>query len=176
MDTKKTIIRKQVYERISKMPVNVRNEKSEKIVSKLLSLISGKKVILLYHSLPDEVNVNALLDAKQTVLLPVVVNGADLELRVYEGASSLKTGAYNILEPVGRIWPSERYNEIDLVVVPGRAFDLVGHRLGRGKGYYDRLLPQLANAHIVGVCFDCQLFDVIPTDKNDVAMHEVIAL
>jgi 5-formyltetrahydrofolate cyclo-ligase len=59
--------------------------------------------------------------------------------------------------------------------VPGVAFTPDGRRLGHGRGYYDRLLPQLTRAYRLGLCFPFQLLDDLPTDENDVKMEEVIA-
>ena len=92
-------------------------------------------------------------------------------LRRYEGPDSLREGAYGILEPVGELFND--YSSIDLVIVPGMAFDHAGHRLGRGKGYYDRLLPQLTKAYKIGLCFDFQMTDNVPHDEKDVVMEEV---
>lgn len=133
--------------------------------------------VLLYYPLPDEVDVRPLLQmglqAGHRVLLPVVV-GDDLELRLYEGEDSLRAGAYNIMEPVGPFFPQEMYDRIQLAIVPGMAFDATGHRLGRGKGYYDRLLPRLTQAYKVGVCYPFQFVADIPSEEHDVAMNEVV--
>lgn len=133
--------------------------------------------VLLYHALPDEPDLQTLLDeglrAGKTVLLPVVV-GDDLELRHYEGADSLREGAFHILEPQGQLFPPSRYDEIELALVPGMAFDRDGHRLGRGRGYYDRLLPRLSRAHLLGICFPFQLLDEIPSEPHDMPVHQVL--
>lgn len=133
--------------------------------------------VLLYYPLPDEVDVRPLLQmalqAGHRVLLPVVV-GDDLELRLYQGEDSLRAGAYNIMEPVGPLFPPEAYGQIELAIVPGMAFDAAGHRLGRGKGYYDRLLPRLASAYKVGVCYPFQFIADVPSEEHDVAMNEVV--
>ena len=63
---------------------------------------------------------------------------------------------------------------ITLVLVPGRAFDAQGNRMGRGRGFYDRLLPQLPHALKAGVCFDCQKLPSVPVDENDIKMDFVI--
>lgn len=78
------------------------------------------------------------MECEKQILLPVVT-GDDLELRVYTGPGDLATGAYGIEEPTGALFTD--YDAIDFIVVPGVAFDRNGNRLGRGKGYYDRLLP-----------------------------------
>lgn len=109
------------------------------------------------------------------VLLPVV-DGSDLVLKCYERPASLREGAFHIMEPIGEPFPVSRYAEIDLAVIPGMAFDRAGHRLGRGKGYYDRLLPRLPKAYKLGVCFPFQLLDSIPCEEHDVVMDDVVAL
>lgn len=133
--------------------------------------------ILLYYPLADEVDVRPLIhmayQAGHRVLLPVVA-GKELELRLYEGEESLREGAYNIMEPVGSLFPQEEYDQIELAIIPGMAFDAMGHRLGRGKGYYDRLLPQLTAAYKIGVCYPFQFVSDVPSEEHDVRMNEVI--
>ena len=64
--------------------------------------------------------------------------------------------------------------EIDLIIVPGMAFDNSGHRLGRGKGFYDRFLAQHPDVYTIGLCFDFQYFDKIPSESFDKKVDEVI--
>ena len=75
------------------------------------------------------------------------------------------------MEPTGE--PFTDYEQIDIVLVPGMAFDAAGHRLGRGRGYYDRFLIQTA-CRKIGVCFPFQRVAEVPTDDHDVMMDEVI--
>ena len=143
------------------------------------SLWQSAGTVLLYHALPDEPDLQSLLDkglmqGKQ-VLLPVV-EGDDLVLRRYTGKDSLCEGAFHILEPNGEDFPVSCYGEVGLVIVPGMAFDIDGHRLGRGRGYYDRLLPRLRCAYKLGVCFPFQLLDAIPYEPHDIKMDEVVRL
>lgn len=95
----------------------------------------------------------------------------------YKGADSLRTGAYGILEPISGDRESSESRtleeEIELIVVPGVAFDRRLNRLGRGKGYYDRLLSTL-QARKVGICFDFQLKDAIPTEPFDRKMDAIL--
>lgn len=132
--------------------------------------------ILLYHALPDEPCTSLLLDigiiTEKQLLLPVVV-GDDLVLRKYDGADCMREGAFHIMEPTGDVFPANRYDEITLAVIPGMAFDSEGHRLGRGRGYYDRLLPRLTHAHKVGVCFPFQFLDAVPFEPHDQRVDEV---
>ncbi len=133
-------------------------------------------VVLLYHPLPDEPDTRLLLQKwqyRKTILLPVVV-GDSLELRKYRGEIALHTGAFGISEPDAG--PESQALSIDLAVVPGVAFDALGHRLGRGKGYYDRLfaLPEMAAVYKIGCCFDFQKCPSVPFEPHDVPMNEVL--
>ena len=97
--------------------------------------------------------------------------GESLELRVYAPAH-LSPGSFGILEPAtGSLFTD--YDRIDLAVVPGMAFDRKGNRLGRGKGFYDRLLP-LLKAPKAGICFPFQLVEAVPVEPFDTPMDYVI--
>ena len=72
-------------------------------------------------------------------------------MRNYTGKQDLQTGSYNIEEPIGEIFND--YKSIDLAIIPGVSFDKEGNRLGRGKGYYDQLLPLLTSSFKIGICF-----------------------
>ena len=125
------------------------------------------RTVLLYHALPDEPRLDELFSDTKVFLLPVVV-GDDLVLRSYRGDAYMQEGAFHIQEPTGEDFPLERYAEIELAVVPGMAFDREGRRLGRGRGYYDRLLPRLPRAYKLGVCFPFQVVDAIPCEPHDI--------
>ena len=103
-----------------------------------------------------------------------VVDGDDLYLAPYEGEAALAAGAFGIGEPTGRRFAA--YDTIDVAVVPGLAFDQAGRRLGRGRGYYDRLLPRLRRegCRLLGLCFDFQRVAQVPVDATDVPVDEVI--
>jgi 5-formyltetrahydrofolate cyclo-ligase len=93
--------------------------------------------------------------------------------------SELVEGAYKILEPKEELrgLPAKqvRPEELDLVMVPGTAFDPRGGRMGQGKGYYDRLLSRARpDAPLVALAFDCQIFDEIPVAGHDVFMDMVL--
>jgi len=133
------------------------------------------QTILLYHSLPDEVETHALIRtlhaAGKTVLLPTVA-GDVLELHIYEGEQALSMGiSYGIQESKGSLFTD--YGKIDLAIIPGMAFTVQGDRLGRGKGYYDRLLPQLT-CPLIGIAFPFQMVTYIPCEPHDIRMKEVI--
>lgn len=128
--------------------------------------------ILMYHSLPDELFTHSFLNkwaGKKHFYLPRV-NGVNLDILPYD-ESRLELGSFHIEEPTGNgtVDPSE----IELIVVPAVAYDRRGNRLGRGKGFYDRLLGT-TKATKVGVGYDFQLFDELPTEPHDVGMDIVI--
>jgi 5-formyltetrahydrofolate cyclo-ligase len=176
MDKKKEL-RKQI-KALKNMHASSNAQQSVDIMAALEKhpLFKSANIILLYHSLPDEVYTHAFLEKwynRKQLLLPVVV-GDELELRRFSSPNDLQVGAYNIQEPVGECFND--FSAIELVVVPGMAFDKQGHRLGRGKGYYDRLLPKLTNAYKLGVCFPYQYIEEVPTDEHDIRMDEVLTI
>ena len=130
--------------------------------------------IFIYNSLKDEVQTTNFIEkwAKhKTFFLPVVEDN-NLVFRKYSPACDFNTSSLGIKEPCGDNFTD--YKKIDLVIVPGVAFDRNKNRLGRGKGYYDRFLPKIT-APKVGICFDFQLKDQIPADINDVKMDYIVS-
>lgn len=128
--------------------------------------------ILMYHSLPDELSTHEFIDrwaGRKHFFLPRV-NGLNLEILPYD-KSRLATGAFLIEEPEGS--DTVNVNEIELIVVPAVAYDKKGNRVGRGKGYYDRLLSE-SKATKIGVGYDFQLVDDIDAEPHDIAVDVVI--
>lgn len=169
----KAELRKLVKTRIKNMTEEEKKKESEDVMMKLENTQQFKsaKTILLFHSLPDEVCTHELIEkyaSKKKILLPVI-DGEKWHIREYKG--DLKTGEYNIQEPTGVNYYD--YGSIDLVVVPGVCFDKDKGRVGRGKGYYDRILKEI-KAFKIGVCFDCQLLSKVPADEWDVKMDQVM--
>jgi 5-formyltetrahydrofolate cyclo-ligase len=140
------------------------------------SRFMAAQTIMLYSALPDEPAtlplLNVLRAEGRTVLLPRVTSDSEMELRHYSGSADLEQGAFGIMEPTGAIFTD--YKKIEVVVVPGMAFDEAGHRLGRGKGYYDRFLSLVPEAYKIGVCLPSHLVDHVPTDDHDILMDTVI--
>ncbi len=131
------------------------------------------RTVVLYHSLTDEVYTHEFIETwkeKKKILLPVVC-GDCLELREYAGKAQTAQGCFGITEPLGT--PFTEYDKIDLVIVPGVAFDRNKNRLGRGKGYYDKLLP-LIKARKIGLCFPFQVVEQVPTEPLDIGMDDLI--
>ncbi len=128
--------------------------------------------ILMYNSLPDELSTREFLNkwsGKKRFFLPRV-NGIDLEILPYD-RTRLRSGAFRIEEPEGDELADA--SEMEMVVVPAVAYDRKCNRVGRGKGYYDRLLSR-TRALKVGVAYDFQLIDEMEADPFDVPVDIVI--
>lgn len=157
--------------------IDVKRQKSNHIIEKLVNTEEFQKAqsVLCYWSMPDEVFTHdfvAKLAQDKRFFLPVV-SGDVLLIREFAGVENLTEGtSFSILEPVSNI-KEVSIEDIDLVVVPGVAFDLNGGRLGRGKGFYDKLLAH-ATAYKIGVCFDFQLVDKVPRGEYDILMDNII--
>jgi 5-formyltetrahydrofolate cyclo-ligase len=150
--------------------------KSEAILRQVEALPEFRQAetVAAYWSLPDEVATHEFLarwSGVKQIALPVMCGENELELREYHPDSPMNPAAYGIREPQGGALV--RLDPVDLWLVPGMAFDRVGRRLGRGKGFYDRLLTR-ADGLKIGLCFDFQLFDLLPTEPHDVTMDRVI--
>lgn len=175
MDKKE--LRKQIKNLKSQYSLELKKEMSRPLWKELEQniLFRQARTMLLYWSMDDEVFTHDYVNkwaGEKTILLPCV-KGDVLELRVFEGMESLQAGeAFGILEPVGEIFTD--YDAIDMIVVPGVAFDRQGNRLGRGRGYYDKILKETRVAKKVGICFDFQFVEEVPVDELDVRMDVVI--
>jgi len=146
----------------------------------LISLeeFSGANCIALYAPAHKETDTAEILEAAfaagKRVLYPAVC-GERMVFRQVEGLRSLAEGSFGILEPCPT-GVDHHADEPDLIVVPGVAFDLNGHRIGYGKGYYDRFLQHPGRkAHLVGLCHDFQLIDgAIPAEEHDIRMELIV--
>ncbi len=144
--------------------------RSAKVAAHVLAWpeFQGARRVLAYLATPSEVQTADLLRAAFRVCVPVVV-GADLVLRELGPETPLHRGALGIREPgaAAAVVPPE---EVDLALVPGVAFDWAGHRIGRGGGYYDRLLPRLSRATTCGLAFREQVVTALDPAPWDVAV------
>ena len=174
--TDKQLLRKQVVALFKTHDKQELARLSEKVTAKIeqCAWFSEARKIACFHSLDDEVNTHAFIEkwaGVKEIYLPVILDNYHMELHHFTPAGEISFNRYNIAEPSdGSCCRSE---EIDLFLIPGVAFDRSLHRLGRGKGYYDRLLKNTA-AKKIGLCFDFQLFDTVPSDAHDIAMDAIL--
>ena len=177
----KSELRKEIRNRKRQFSQAQLGELSLSVISQLREhpKVKAAHTLLLYYSLPDEVNTHEWIDelvaqGKQ-VILPVVVDNENMILREYTGRQDLAEGSFHIQEPIGKPFPREKYQELEVGIIPGMSFDDKGNRLGRGKGYYDRFLSQVSSIYKIGVCFGFQKEQVIPSENTDIRMDEVIS-
>jgi len=180
--TRKQQIREQAH--ANRNAQENKDELSREIVARCMQLpeYQQAKTVLFYIDVRSEVRTRndlalALLSGKK-IVVPYCVDG-ELELFHLENVEELAIGMYKILEPkeelrsvVAKIVDVK---EIDLIIVPGVAFDRRGGRTGHGKGYYDKLLEHARlDTPLVALAFECQLFDEIPMQDHDVFMDKVV--
>ncbi len=157
---------------------------SRLICRKLIALdeYTRARVVMSYVDFRDEVRTHHFLTVvlEQGKQLAVPYCAADrLELFLLDSLDELAAGTFGIPEPKTKLRGlAERRVEIgrvDLIVVPGVAFDTRGGRLGHGRGYFDKLLGLVrSNTTLVAPAFECQLFPEIPIEPHDVFMNKIV--
>lgn len=177
--TKKQI-RSKILLRLTIQKEADRDRKSKAIKEKLFRtrVFQKAKTVMFYIALGGEVNTEEMIKGAKKLgkLVAVPVCKKDrITLRpcVLDENAELKKGPYGIWEPA--IENFILLKELDLVIVPGVAFDKKGNRLGRGKGYYDHLLQGLPKKTAsIGLAFSFQILPSIPTTTHDVSVNRVI--
>jgi 5-formyltetrahydrofolate cyclo-ligase len=161
-----------------------KDEVSRVIVQKFLDLpeYAAAQTVMFYVDVRTEVKTREFLSVALThgkkVIVPYCVDG-ELELFWLQSMDELSLGMYKILEPQAelRALPEKKVSaiDLDLVMVPGVAFDRRGARMGHGFGYYDKLLEHARiNTPLVALAFECQLFEEIPTAAHDIFMDKIV--
>ncbi len=161
-----------------------KDEVSREIVDRFMALpeYAEAHTVMFYVDVRDEVRTrHALPEAvasDKRIVIPYCVDG-ELELFHLESMDELEIGMYKILEPKAelRTVASKRLQptDLDLIMVPGVAFDRHGGRTGHGKGYYDKLLEHArVQTPLVALAFECQLFAEIPCEEHDIYMDKIV--
>ena len=176
----KNPLRQQLRERLQ----TISSETQKQFSAQACALLSQQaiwqnaKAILFYAPLPNEIDIWPLVAEALNADKIVALLGFDDEEDSYVArqVANLETdfqrGQFGIREPK----PDCRevlLNRLDLTLVPGVGFDLMGRRLGRGKGFYDRLLAQISGT-TCGVGFDEQIVEAIPTESHDVHLNCIL--
>jgi 5-formyltetrahydrofolate cyclo-ligase len=161
-----------------------KDEISRGIVERFMDLPEyiAAGTVMFYIDVRDEVRTRhslaAAIESGKRVIVPYCVAG-ELELFHLESMDELDVGMYKILEPKDelRAVANKRMEakDLDLIMVPGVAFDRTGGRTGHGKGYYDKLLEHArADTPLVALAFECQMFPEIPCEEHDIYMDKVV--
>ena len=183
VEKEKEQIRADIRGQLEKQSAEARRNKSNTIAAKLRkdANLQNARVVLVYLSLAEEVDTKLIVEYALAQEKEVAVPWVDVKSRmivpsrVMDWQEDLAAGSYGILEPKpGKVRPVE-FEKLDLVLVPGIAFDQTNHRLGRGGGYYDRLLAKLPRRTVTyGLAFDLQLVKTLPVTELDIPVGRVI--
>ena len=152
-------------------------EKSNKIKDNLFNLedYNKSKTIMFFVSFNSEVNTHSMIrDAlkNKRVVVPKVAHHEIEPSVIIDLDNLVESGKLGILEPIETMKIASK--NINLVLVPGIAFDKEGHRIGYGFGYYDKFLKKVPKAIKIGLCFDFQVVDKIPRETHDVPVDFIV--
>ena len=173
----KNQLKGKIIEKRNSLPKEEILEKSNRIKSNLFNLESYKKskTAMFFVSFNREVNTHDMIKdslTNKTVIIPKVVNKEIEPSVIIDLDNLIPSGKFGILEPIEIM--KIAYKNIDLVLVPGIAFDKEGHRIGYGFGYYDKFLKKVPKAVKIGLCFDFQVVDKVPREWHDVPVDLVV--
>lgn len=142
-----------------------------------LEILKKVNYIMIYYSVRNEVNtvpiIKYLLKTGKTVTLPVCTPELDLKAAVINDFRQLQPAPFGLMEPGPESLRLDN-NKLQLIVVPGVAFDDKGYRLGHGAGYYDRFLSKTPNAFKLGLAYDFQLVPEVPAESHDIKMNGLL--
>ncbi len=170
-------IKDEILKKRNSLPENKVRLKSEAIWKCLSALRQYKsaKTVMFYVSIKNEVRTRGMINdalKNKTVAVPKMEKN-EIEPSIIAGMESLvEAGKFNIPEPMGLI--KMNYKSIDIVIVPGVVFDINGHRIGYGFGYYDKFLKNVPKALKVGLAYEFQVIDKIPRQEHDVPVDFII--
>lgn len=186
-DTTTTSPKQQIREQAhaARRALENKDELSVQITDRVRALPEYQRaaVVMYYIDVRAEVRTRhalpAALASGKTIVVPWCNEHGELELFRLASMDELELGMYRILEPRPelRLLPDKQIapHELDLILVPGVAFDRQGGRTGHGKGYYDKLLQHArADAPLIALAFECQLFPEIPMQDHDIYMDKVV--
>lgn len=162
-----------------------KDELSKQICAKFMALpeYTAARTVMFYIDVRSEVrtrhNLPDALASGKKIVVPWCNEAGELELFHLANMDELSVGMYKILEPKPELrkLPEKVVGptDLDIVMVPGVAFDRRGARMGHGKGYYDKLLQHARpDCPLIALAFECQFFPEIPTARHDIFMDKII--
>lgn len=175
----KAALRREIRAQIKLLTAEQLRPGDEVLAARFLALdqVRRAKTIMLYYAMGTEPDtprlIRPLLDRNKRVLLPRCLPGNGMEARAITGTAQLVRHKHGMMEP-GLDCPVVDSGEIDLILVPGMAFDRQCRRLGHGGGFYDRFLEDYCGP-TVALCRDCFLMDEIPCEPHDRPVDCVVA-
>lgn len=171
-------LRKRLIAERKNLDCETRKKLNECIFKNIISLkcFSEADNIFIYVNSPYEAETLSVIEyalkTGKKVFAPITANGTDMYFTGVKSLDGLKKGFMGILEPEGgeENVPSAG----DLFIVPGSVFDIKGHRMGYGRGYYDRYLGRNRCVIKTALCYDFQLLESIPAEKHDIDMDIIV--
>jgi 5-formyltetrahydrofolate cyclo-ligase len=169
-------IRKDMAKAVNGLTERQRTERTRAIESRLFDFANflEARIVLLYVDSDCEVRTKSILRRAYDFNKIVVLPGFDAErrkmaiLKVDSLDKDLQPGARGVLEPSPERCKPVPLNKVDIAIIPGQAFDEKGGRVGSGRGYYDRFIPELpATTRKVALAFEEQILPLIPTESHD---------
>lgn len=151
------------------------------LLQKLVEVIKSEHPLAFrigsYAAMPHEPDLSLLHALLPNVQFhyPLVKNEQEMEFYHVSDPDTLARGRFGILEPSPRHHPPVQEADLDLILVPGLAFDLQGYRLGQGAGYYDRFLSKVPLVPRIGVSFSSQHLPTLPSEPHDIAMGSLVS-
>ena len=183
LQKKKEILRKRILTRLRNQKEEQRKKRSRKVLKRLFALKEFKDsfAVLFYASFDGEVDtfemIKQAMKLGKKIGLPRILKGKKqfIPMIVADLGRDLEKGPYGIRQP-RKTCQRLDFKDIDLVVVPGNAFDSHNNRLGRGGGFYDRFLKKIPQRiPTVGLAFNFQILDKLPTQKHDSCVSRVVS-
>lgn len=160
------------------MPAEERARLSDRIAARLRDLLDrlAPRTVMVFSSFGSEVStqgiIEALLEAGRRVALPAVA-GHEMRAAPFRFGDPLQTARYGAAEPASAAEVPP--DAIDVIVVPGLAFDRRGYRVGYGRGYYDRFLVRTRpDAPRIGIAFDAQVVEAVPHGDADQPVDAIV--
>lgn len=174
-------IRSLILKKRMSMSFSEIQKKSTQIKERLFQMDEFKnaETVLFYVSYDNEVGTHEMIKESFTMKKRVAVPKTDVTSRTIICSSlvqweDLTTGGYHILEPRKGCISEVSPDSIDLMILPGIAFDLKGNRIGHGMGYFDRLLQKKNHAHHIGLAFELQIVENIIREKHDKKVEKIV--
>lgn len=182
IDKIKKTIRQEVLRRRDAISKNVKKEKDIVIMQRIIQLpeFINAKTIFFYTSFRSEVDtidmIKVSLNTGKLIVLPKV-DKENNRLKLYEikNMNELARGYMWILEPFVSEDRLRDLDDIDLIIIPGAAFDIYGNRLGYGAGFYDMLLSKMEKKiPIVAPAYEEQIVEKIPAEPHDIKVDKIV--
>ncbi len=178
MEEIKNILRVQMRAQLERISPAVRAVESIGLCERLEAQLPSARAILFFAPLPDEPDVWPVLERSLALGTVCALPYFDASTQAYGArviqkiGTDLVAGKFGVREPAAQC-AAMPLNQLDLVLVPGLAFDRFGNRLGRGRGFYDRLLGEVSGVKC-GICYQGQLLESLPTEGHDVSVNFIV--